>query len=378
MFFHLYKNRLKVLLRNKMVLFWTLMFPIILGTLFNLAFSNLTSAEQFEPLKVAVVDNNNYQNDIYFKSMMEELSKSSEHQLFELELVNQETASVQLKENKIAGYITYDKNIQIVINKNGVDQTILKNVIDQYYQNVAVITRMMSENPNVNAMELIEALNLTEDFFANKDNSNTDLTVIYFFTLIGMVCMYGGMFGISAVNESEANLSTKGARISISKVHKLKSLIANMLGGLTILFLEALIILAYIIFVLKIDFGSRIAYIILIMFFGCLAGISLGTTIGVSNKKSENGKIGILIAVTMLCSFLSGMMATSIKYIIQTNAPILAKINPVNMITDGLYALYHYDTFTRFYFNVFSLIIFTVVMAIISYLFLRRKKYDSI
>ena len=55
MFWHLYKNRVKVLLHNRYLLFWICLFPIILGTLFNLAFSNITEmAESFDTLDVVI------------------------------------------------------------------------------------------------------------------------------------------------------------------------------------------------------------------------------------------------------------------------------------------------------------------------------------
>ena len=104
----------------------------------------------------------------------------------------------------------------------------------------------------------------------------------------------------------------------------------------------------------------------------------MGMLIGACNRKSENTKTGILISYTMVCSFLAGMMILDMKYIIAKNAPILAKINPVAMITDGLYSLYYYDTLERYFFNIVSLIIFSVVMVLASYYFIRRKKYDSI
>jgi ABC-2 type transport system permease protein len=71
-------------------------------------------------------------------------------------------------------------------------------------------------------------------------------------------------------------------------------------------------------------------------------------------------------------------MTIDIKYLIAKNIPILAKINPVNMITDGLYSLYCYDTLNRFWNNTISLGIFTVCCLALSYIFVRRKKYDSI
>ena len=95
-------------------------------------------------------------------------------------------------------------------------------------------------------------------------------------------------------------------------------------------------------------------------------------------KTNENAKTGILISVTMLFSFLSGMMGITMKYVIDKNIPIINKLNPVNMITDGLYSLYYYDTYNRYYFNLISLLIFSFVLIFISYLILRRQKYDSI
>ena len=66
------------------------------------------------------------------------------------------------------------------------------------------------------------------------------------------------------------------------------------------------------------------------------------------------------------------------EYIIDKNVPIINKINPASMITDGFYSLYYYDTLDRFYFNLASLLIFSGIMIIISYISLRRQKYDSI
>ena len=80
----------------------------------------------------------------------------------------------------------------------------------------------------------------------------------------------------------------------------------------------------------------------------------------------------------MVACFLSGMMGITMKYVIDKNVPILNKINPASMITDGFYSLYYYDTLDRFYFNVISLLIFSALMIFISYKGLRRQKYDSI
>ena len=104
----------------------------------------------------------------------------------------------------------------------------------------------------------------------------------------------------------------------------------------------------------------------------------MGIAIGTIFKTNDNVKTGIVISVTMLGCFLSGMMGITMKYIVDKNIPIINKINPASMITDGFYSLYYYDTLDRYFFNIASLLIFAFIMIVLSYISLRRQKYDSI
>ena len=129
---------------------------------------------------------------------------------------------------------------------------------------------------------------------------------------------------------------------------------------------------------MKVDYGNNLPLVVLFAMTGSLAGLSLGMAIGTTLKTNENTKTGILLAITMFGCFLSGMMGITMKYIIDKNVPIINKINPASIITDGFYSLYYYDTLDRFYFDLASLLVFSVVMIVISYISLRRQKYDSI
>lgn len=378
MFRHIFINRLKILLRSKSAIFWTLVFPLVLATLFNLAFSNLTSSEQFQKIDLAVVNNESFQNEKNFKDLIESLSLTGDDQLFNTKYVDENKAKKLLEDGEVSGYIIIKDKIGVVVKSNGVGPSTIKNVVDNYYQVVSVINNISDYNPETIKNGVLNKLNENTSNFNDISNKNIDASVVYFYTLIGMVCLYGGAFGVNAVVETEANLSKKGARVSVSPIHKFKLLIASLLAGFVIQYSEVLILLIYLVFILNINFGSQIIPVILLTFVGSFAGISLGTLIGVSNRKSENMKMSILISSTMLCCFLAGMMVLNMKYIIADKMPILAKINPVNMITDGLYSLYYYETFNRYIYNVISLLIFSLVMIIISYHFIRRKKYDSI
>ena len=379
MFKHLFVNNLKILLRTKSMIFWTLIFPIALATFFNLAFSNLTADEKFAPIDIAVVENGNYEHEKEFQTLLETISKENDDQVFNIQYVqNEEEAKEKLKANDILGYYIVNDKIDVVVKKSGLEQTIMKYVADNYYQTYSIVQNLYTFNPSGFKMEMIENINAEGNYFKDTSNNNVDFTVVYFYTLIGMVCMYAGFFGMNSAKEAEANLSKRAARVSISPVHKLKALMASLLVGFLIAYAEILILLAYLIFVLGVDFGNQTIWILLLTFVGTFAGISFGTLIGVSNKKGEGVKTAILLAVTMTGSFLAGMMVWNMKYIIAQNIPIINKLNPVAVITDALYSLYYYSTLERYFYNIINLIIFSMVMIITSYFFIRRKKYDSI
>jgi len=64
MFWHIFKNRIKCIIRDKEMMFWTLLFPIILATFFNIAFANLNKNDLFNSINLAIVDNVAYRNDV--------------------------------------------------------------------------------------------------------------------------------------------------------------------------------------------------------------------------------------------------------------------------------------------------------------------------
>ena len=111
---------------------------------------------------------------------------------------------------------------------------------------------------------------------------------------------------------------------------------------------------------------------------GSLAGLAIGIFVACIFKTSDNLKTGIIISFTMFGCFLSGMMGVTMKYMIDKNFPIINKLNPASMITDGFYALYYYDTLDRYFFDLASLFVFSLVLIIVSIFSLRRQQYDNI
>jgi ABC-2 type transport system permease protein len=116
----------------------------------------------------------------------------------------------------------------------------------------------------------------------------------------------------------------------------------------------------------------------LTIFLCAVLGISFGSFVTSLVKGGEGLKIGILIASGNISSFLAGMMQAEIKFIIDTNVPILSKINPASLITDAFYALYYFDTYDRFIENITGIIILSIIFSTGTYIVIRRRKHVSI
>ncbi len=85
MFFHNFKCTLKTLFKSKILIFWTYAFPIILGTFFFLAFSDIENNEKLSIIDIAIVDNENFKSDMSYTETFKELSnKDNEDRLFDI------------------------------------------------------------------------------------------------------------------------------------------------------------------------------------------------------------------------------------------------------------------------------------------------------
>lgn len=387
MFYHNFKYSLKILLKNKSLIFWTFAFPILLGTLFNMAFSNIEKSEKLSIIDIAIINSDEFDNDKIFKETMQTLSDdNNKNKIFNITYTDISKAKKMLLNEEITGYLKFNENnIDIIVNSSGINETILRSIVDEIEREKEVINTLVKKETEKGNIDYTAIYNKIALFLNNsnatlKDISNKNLsyTMIEYYTLVAMAVLYGALISMNVVNYKLANMNSVGKRTAVSKVGKGKLLLGSLLASYIVQMLSLLILLVYTIFVLKVDYGSDIIHVILLIAIGSLASLTLGLGVSTMLKTNENAKTGILIAITMLWSTLSGMMGITTKYVIDKNIPILNILNPANMITDAFYSLYYYDTLNRFYSNIISLLVFSLIMIIISYESLRRQKYDSI
>jgi len=358
-----------------------------------MAFSNIENSEKLDIINIAIIDNEDFKNNEIFKESFKELSdEENEDRLFNTQYTTEEKAKELLQNDEIIGYMLLkEENPKVIVKESGINETIFKYVTEEITQTTDIISNLAEDkikkeiatgNHNVNYEEIYKnILEMTQNQKANIENISNDnlsYTMIEFYTLIAMACLYGGILGMVAINQNLANMSSNGKRVSVAPTSKGKVVLSSVLASYIIQLIGLALLFAYTVFVLKVDYGTNLPLIILLGMVGSFAGLSMGLAIGTVLKTNDNVKTGILISTTMLGCFLSGMMGITMKYIIDKNMPIINKINPASMITDGFYSLYYYDTLDRFYFNVSSLLIFAFIMIIISYFSLRKQKFEQL
>lgn len=339
----------KNLYRDKSFVFWCLVYPLIMAIFFYTAFSGLINVK-LEAVDIGV----DSQNPIIF--ILEEIELLNVHQFSEDE------ANEKLENEEIQGFI--DKDLNLFVKKSGINQTVIKEILDQ-------IKQMGSLGVP------IERFDFTVDYISDR-NQKADTVIIIFYSLIAMVSTYGIFPGIETVSLIQANLTNVGKRINVTPLAKNDFLLAGVIVSLILNLLSNGILLIFIKYVLKIDLFTEIKYSTIFVIIGNLFGIALGMLIGASSKQNSNVKTIFGIMITLVLSFFSGMMAPDIKIMMDKKIPLIGKINPMSIITDNLYKINLLENTQNVNQGIITLSIYCIILIFISYGILRRKTYDSI
>lgn len=382
---HSFKYTVLRLLRNKSNIFWILLFPMILGSLFKVAFSNLGASEDFEPIPVAIVIDGKTESPIEegFRTIVDGLGEEGDGQMLKNTYCTQDEAMELLEAKDIDGILSFDGELRVTISANmsskQVNQSILSSFADQYNIDSTIFREAALNNPQeIPAM----VSQMTENFTRREEVTyayhDSDFYVQYFYNLIAMACLYTAMGGIAIALDNQGNLSAIAARKTVSAAHKSAVAVIELFTYTLIEFLLNLLGFLFIIFILRVDMTMRIGYTVLGIFVGTLAGISMGFFLGSLGKSSEEAKVGLMFIIVMPCCFLSGLMMGNMRMIVEEHAPWLNHINPAALISDCFYSLTAYESLSRYFQNIGILCLFSILFSAGGILLTRRNRYASL
>lgn len=144
MFWTHYRLRLKSIVVNRSTFFWCAIFPFILSTLFYISFGSSLSDKSFPPVPAAVVIQGEGEGKTALLSFLKELERQ---EVLKLTVTGAEEASALLEEERIAGIIEYYDALQLILRSSGIEQSILKSVLDSYQRKSALFADIARENP---------------------------------------------------------------------------------------------------------------------------------------------------------------------------------------------------------------------------------------
>ncbi len=373
--FHLLIYNVKVKLRNFGMTFWPLAFPLILGTLFFFAFGNINDAD-FETVPVAVVKGE--QADQIFLTFLDQI-KNGDAQLLSPEEMTEEEAEEKLKEKKISGIYYVGTEPALTVASNGIEESILQSVLQSYENTRSTLQNMKKIHPEgiMNGLKAMrERQNGVQEF--SLGGRTIDGNVQFFYALIAMGCLYGCFIGFGAAVSLQANLTALAARRCVTPTHKLKLVFSELISSFLLGYVDVVILLLYLRYGLKLDFNGQMGRMLLICFLGSLIGVSMGIFVGSLGKMKEGAKIGIILGISMICSFLAGLMNGNMKDIVERHAPFINRINPAALISDAFYCINVYDDTVRYHRSLVTLAVMSLVLVVASFLLIRRERYDSI
>lgn len=379
MFSQLFKYKVFKLVRTKEELFWSLCFPLILGTLFYASFGEITEkAEVFHAVDIGYISSE-ANKDVDFQTVIEELSEAGENQVVNIVTTSEDEAKELLADGEIAGIIYNQGAVKLTVNGEGINESILNSFLNQYLQKKETIMQIAKDSPEkipeIINVEKSETNSLNEISFTDGSMDNM---VSYFYSLIAMSCLYGCFAGMSTAIDLKANLSTLAARRIVAPTNKIILILADFFGIVVVQFCCSIVTVFYLVAVLKVDFGDKIPQILLTVLVGCIIGIAGGLFVGSIGHQSERVKMSIVLSVTMVECFLSGLMVGNMKDIIEHHAPIINRINPAALMVDSFYSLNIYDTYDRYLQNMISMLVIASLLCVGSFLIIRRERYASI
>lgn len=377
-----FKYALLRLMRNKANLFWILVFPIVLGCFFKIAFSNITASENFHTIPVAVVEGDNA-DATAFHTMIEQLSGDSEDAMLSATFCDDKKARTLLEKGKVDGIFYTTDTVELAVNSDlsdaSINQSILQSLLTQYYLNRDLIVQILTTNPG-NIESLVDSIGQSVDTRkeVSLTRNNIDTYDQYFYNLIAMACLYTAMGGINLAINNSANLSSLAARKTIAPAKRAALIGTELLAIILFESLLNMVSFLFIVTVLGIHMTTHLGLALLTILISTTFSITFGMFLGCVGPKSEGGKTGLMFAVVMPLCFLSGLMMGTMRMVVEKYAPFVNRINPAALISDSFYALNNYDTLTRYTGNILTLLLMTALFLIISILVTRRNTYASL
>ena len=369
------------LLRDRVLLVWTLGFPVVLSLIFMAMFSNLDKVYEATPMSFGVVQDEAYRTAPGLDAVVERISAddADHHLITKVTHSTVAQAEAAAKRGETNGYLAVegsDPVLHVTQQGNEAETTrVLRVVMDSYTQRRAEYVALAKAGA---APEKLAALETDQAF--TRSISVTPPPVKpqthYYFALLAFACGMGTTVALVAVKGIMA-VSPVGARQTLAGLPRWKVLTATLAASWACVFVCLLVAFAFMASVVGVDFGPHVLLCLVAIGVCSLMASAVGAALGTLARL----EIGMISGFTSLLSLLTGLYgpaSQSLASSIEQHAPLLAQANPLWQTARCFYGLLYYDSLAPFARSCAVLLGMTCLFLTIALIRARRMTHEHL
>ena len=369
------------LLRDRVLLVWTLGFPIVLSLIFMAMFSNLEKAFEATPMSFGVVQDEAYRTAPGLDAVVERISAddADPHLLTKVTHSTVAQAETAAKRGETNGYLAVEDGqpvLHVTQQGNEAETTrVLRVVMDSYTQRQAEYVALAKAGA---APEKLAALETDQAFTRSISVTPSPVKpeTHYYFALLAFACGMGTTVAMVAVKGIMA-VSPVGARQTLAGLPRWKVLTATLAASWVCVFACLLIAFAFMASVVGVDFGPHVLLCLMAIGVCSLMASAVGAALG-TLARLEIGMISGFTALLSLFTGLYGPASQSLASSIEQHAPLLAQANPLWQTARCFYGLLYYDSLAPFARSCAVLLGMTCLFLTIALIRARRMTHEHL
>ena len=339
------------LLRDRVLLVWTLGFPIVLSLIFMAMFSNLDKVYEATPMSFGVVQDEAYRTAPGLDAVVERISAddADHHLITKVTHSTVAQAEAAAKRGETNGYLAVegsDPVLHVTQQGNEAETTrVLRVVMDSYTQRRAEYVALAKAGA---APEKLAALETDQAFTRSISVTPSPVKpqTHYYFALLAFACGMGTTVAMVAVKGIMA-VSPVGARQTLAGLARWKVLTATLAASWVCVFVCLLVAFAFMASVVGVDFGPHVLLCLVAIGVCSLMASAVGAALG-TLARLEIGMISGFTSLLSLFTGLYGPASQSLARSIEQHAPLLAQANPLWQTARCFYGLLYYDSLAPF------------------------------
>lgn len=349
------------LLRERVLLVWTLGFPIILSLIFMAMFSNLDDDYKADAVALGVVQDDAYRAAPGLDETISSISAdgSDLHLIDTTSYATEAEAVSAAQRGETSGYIDVEDGTPVLHvsqewNTASGSQAntilVLRAVMDSYVQTGAEHAALASAGAPAEQVGRPDAGRV----FTHQTQVTPSLIkseTRYYFSLLAFACGMGmtvSTLAVQGIMATSARPSRLGARLSLASLPRWRVL-AGTLAASWVCILGCLVIaFAFIRLVIGVDFGPHTLLALVAIGVSSLMSCAAGAALGTVRAEIGAGTVSGISCLLSLFTGLYGSPAQNLAAAVEFNAPVLAQANPLWQSAHCFYGLLYYDSLAPF------------------------------